>query len=190
MHLAWARLELTTLVVIVTDFTGSCISKYHPMTAPNNIRKQIFHCVEFIWRCTPANEFTLSTSGTFEIFTLPKKSLKIPKGVIGSTIRPLISHDIKLTTCPSGKKTTVYLLTHRVHVCKVFNRFPKARVAQWVRPSLSPIRRWFTPGFVNYKAGALDSQPQVIKFTSCLPMIGGFLRVLRLLPPLKLVAMI
>ena len=31
---------------------------------------------------------------------------------------------------------------------------------------------------------------QVIKFTSCLPMVGGSLRVLRLLPPLKLVAMI
>jgi len=30
----------------------------------------------------------------------------------------------------------------------------------------------------------------VIKFTSCLPMVGGSLRVLRLLPPLKLVAMI
>jgi hypothetical protein len=43
---------------------------------------------------------------------------------------------------------------------------------------------------VNYKKGALDSQPQVIKFTSCLPMVGGSLRVLRLPPPLKLVAMI
>jgi hypothetical protein len=30
----------------------------------------------------------------------------------------------------------------------------------------------------------------VIKFTSCLPMVGGSLRVLRLPPPLKLVAMI
>ena len=29
------------------------------------------------------------------------------------------------------------------------------------------------PGFVNYKKGALDSQPQVIKFASCMPMIGG-----------------
>jgi hypothetical protein len=48
----------------------------------------------------------------------------------------------------------------------------------------------FAPGFVNYKKGALDSQPQVIKFTSCLPMVGGSLRVLRLLPPLKLVVMI
>jgi hypothetical protein len=56
--------------------------------------------------------------------------------------------------------------------------------------SLSPIWRGFAPGFVNYKKGALDSQPQVIKFTSCLPMVGGSLRVLRLLPPLKLVAMI
>ena len=32
--------------------------------------------------------------------------------------------------------------------------------------SLSPIRRGFAPGFVNYKKGALDLQPQVIKFTS------------------------
>jgi hypothetical protein len=56
--------------------------------------------------------------------------------------------------------------------------------------SLSPIRRGFAPGFVNYKKGALDSQSQVIKFTSCLPIVGGSLRVLRLLPSLKLVAMI
>ena len=41
--------------------------------------------------------------------------------------------------------------------------------------------------FVNCKKGALDSQPQVIKLTSCLPMVGGSLRIL---PPLKLVAMI
>ena len=26
---------------------------------------------------------------------------------------------------------------------------------------------------VNFKKGAFDSQPQVIKFTSCLPMVGG-----------------
>ena len=69
-----------------------------------------------------------------------------------------------------------------------------ARVAQWVRSldltthtSLSPIRCGFASGFVNYKKGALDSQPQVIKFTSCLPMVGGSLR---LPPQLKLVAMI
>jgi hypothetical protein len=49
---------------------------------------------------------------------------------------------------------------------------------------------WFTLGFVNYKKDALDSQPQAIKFTSCLSMVGGSLRALRLLPPLKLVAMI
>ena len=43
---------------------------------------------------------------------------------------------------------------------------------------------------LNYKKGALDSQSQVIKVPSCLPMVGGSLRVLRLLPLLKLVAMI
>ena len=55
--------------------------------------------------------------------------------------------------------------------------------------SLSPIRHGFTPIIVNYKKGALGSQPQVIKFTSCLPMAGGSLRVLQLPPPLKLLAM-
>ena len=41
--------------------------------------------------------------------------------------------------------------------------------------------------FFIHPLGALDSQPQVIKFTSCLPMVGGSLR---LPPPLKLVAML
>ena len=45
------------------------------------------------------------------------------------------------------------------------------------------------PALLITKEGALDSQLQVIQLTSCLPMVGGFLRVLRLLPPLKLVAM-
>ena len=38
---------------------------------------------------------------------------------------------------------------------------------------------------IQGKKGALNSQPQVIKFTSCLSMVGGSLRVLRLPPPLK-----
>jgi len=38
--------------------------------------------------------------------------------------------------------------------------------------------------------GALDSQPQVIKFTSCLPRVGGSLWVHQLRPPLNVVAMI
>jgi hypothetical protein len=43
------------------------------------------------------------------------------------------------------------------------------------------------PALKITKKGALDSQPQVIKFTSCLPMVGGSLRLPQ---PLKLVAMI
>ena len=58
------------------------------------------------------------------------------------------------------------------------------------KTSISPIRRGFAPGFVNYKKGALDSQPQVIKFPSYLLMVGGSLQVLQLLTPLKLVAML
>jgi hypothetical protein len=40
------------------------------------------------------------------------------------------------------------------------------------------------------KKGALDSQPQVIKFIRCLPMVSGSVRVHQLFPPLKLVTMI
>jgi len=56
--------------------------------------------------------------------------------------------------------------------------------------NLSPILCGLVPGFGDYKMGALDSKPQVIKFTSCLSMHDGSLRVLRILPPLKLVTMI
>ena len=49
---------------------------------------------------------------------------------------------------------------------------------------LSPILCGFVPGFVSCKNGALDSHPQVIKFTIYLPMVGGSLRVLRLPPPI------
>jgi hypothetical protein len=57
-------------------------------------------------------------------------------------------------------------------------------------PGQRAIKGHAKRNIVNYKKGALDSQPQVIKFTSCLPMVGGSLRVLRLPLPLKLVAMI
>ena len=43
------------------------------------------------------------------------------------------------------------------------------------------------PACLLTKKGALDSHPQVIKFTSYLPMVGGSHR---LLPPLKLIAII
>ena len=67
----------------------------------------------------------------------------------------------------------------------------RARVAQWVvvlpNNVYKPITntRGFAPGCVNYIKGALDSQTQVKKLTSCLLMVGGSLRVLRLLPILK-----
>ena len=45
-------------------------------------------------------------------------------------------------------------------------------------------------GQCKLQKGALDLQPHVIQFTSCSSMVGGSLRVLRLPPPLKLIAMI
>ena len=68
-----------------------------------------------------------------------------------------------------------------------------AWVAQWVRyldsltthTSLLPIRRGFTPVFVNYKKGCTRlAAASDLKLTSCLPMVGGSLRFP---PTLKLV---
>ena len=55
---------------------------------------------------------------------------------------------------------------------------------------INNLGRGFAPGFVNCKKGPLDSQPQVIKFTRCLPMVDDSLRIIRLPPPLKLIVMI
>jgi hypothetical protein len=64
-----------------------------------------------------------------------------------------------------------------------FNFCPKTK--QNIKLTCVAVTKY--PGFVNYKKGAFDSQSQVIKFNSCLPMVGGSLR---LPPPLKLVVMI
>ena len=81
----------------------------------------------------------------------------------------------------------MYNLRKRVKISKAWRAWVRSLNYLTAHAILSPIRRVFLPGFVNYKKGVLDSQPQVIKFTSCLSMVGGSLR---LLPPLKLVAMI
>jgi hypothetical protein len=67
-------------------------------------------------------------------------------------------------------------------------------VAQWVRwldltthTSLSPIRRGFAPGCVNYKNGCTRLIAASDKVDQLLAMVGG---PLRLPPPLKRVAMI
>ena len=95
-------------------------------------------------------------------------------------------HDIVIQICiyfippPHPKKN--YSLTHCTwNEWNFFFPFRSDGVATHV---------YFSTGLVNYKKGALDSQPQVITYTSCLPMVGGSLRVLWLLPPLKMVALI
>jgi len=87
-------------------------------------------------------------------------------------------------------------------MCQAFNNsYPM----KWGPGWLNELGSWITqqliqayhqygvgsrPALLSSTNGALDSQPQVIKFTSCLPMVGGSFRVLRLLPPLKLVVII
>jgi hypothetical protein len=50
-------------------------------------------------------------------------------------------------------------------------------ITRYIVITVVTIRRGFASGFVNYKKDVLNSQPQVIKFTSYLPMVGGSLRV-------------
>ena len=59
------------------------------------------------------------------------------------------------------------------------NSFKPITNAAYVRARLCKLQK-----------GALDLQPQVLMLISCLPVVGGSLRVIRLLPPLKLVAML
>jgi len=61
-----------------------------------------------------------------------------------------------------------------------------------INKSYKPITNtaWVSARLCKLQKGALDSQPQVIKFTSCSPMVGGSLRMLLLLLSLNLVAMI
>ena len=165
--------------------------------------KQLHFCFYFIWWGLIAN-----TSIVYIFMFLKITYLLLWKMVYGYLFTANI--------CLSSKKKYIYILLPDQYQISFFinrgwvflmskNIFKNskcipplgARMAQWVRSldltahaSLSPIRRGFAPSFVNYKKGALDSQPQVIKFTSCLHRIGGSLRVLRLPPPLKLVAMI
>ena len=87
---------------------------------------------------------------------------------------------------PQKKTCSLYLKTYSLTHCTrdewiLFFPFWSDGVATHV---------YFSTGFVNYKKGALVLQPQVIMFTFCLPMIGGYLRLLWLLPPLKMVTMI
>jgi hypothetical protein len=54
-HFAWAEFELTTLVVIGTDCTGSCKSNYHRITtttAPSKCKKYFYFTMFTQWNLT------------------------------------------------------------------------------------------------------------------------------------------
>jgi hypothetical protein len=95
-----------------------------------------------------------------------------------STVKLLKQPLIKLL---NGSKKVHH--NHSSHGIVIFYDISRARVAQWVglpNNSYKPITN------TAWVRARLDSQPQVIKFTSCLPTVGGSRRVLRLLPPLNL----
>ena len=65
--------------------------------------------------------------------------------------------------------------------CVFLKSWVRARVPEWVRTNTA----WVRTRFCKLQKVVFDSQPHVIKFTSCLPMVVGSFRVLRPLPPLN-----
>ena len=67
----------------------------------------------------------------------------------------------------------IQVIVRFVDIGRIINGVRVAQRDIAAHASLSTIRRGFAPCFVDYKKGALDSQPHVIKLTSCLPKVGG-----------------
>jgi hypothetical protein len=66
VHLAWAGFELTTLVVIVTDCTGSCKSNYHTITttmAPIILKQLTVHFYSWIYKSISSGHCQEITDG-------------------------------------------------------------------------------------------------------------------------------
>ena len=73
-----------------------------------------------------------------------------------------------------ANKTDHHVIRYNRHILKVALNTNKTEGPMWLNldyltthTSISPIRRGFAHGFVNYKKGALDSQPQVILQVAC-----------------------
>ena len=79
----------------------------------------------------------------------------------------------------SSSSLLMYMLLYIVYIVHMYYSIPCYDGLLRIYSVGSRPALWIT------KKGAFDSQPQVIKFTSCLPMVGGSLQVLPLLPPLK-----
>ena len=70
-----------------------------------------------------------------------------------------------------------YLLHNSSTIHSLYTGIPGGSMSQFAGyTSLSPIRHGFAPGLANYKKRCTRLAAQVIKFTSCLPMVGGSLR--------------
>jgi hypothetical protein len=65
-----------------------------------------------------------------------------------------------------------------------------SEITEQIKPNLAVIVEKIQVVPFQIWKGAFDSQLQVIKFTSCLPMVSGSLRVLRFLLLQKLVAIV
>jgi hypothetical protein len=75
------------------------------------------------------------------------------------------TYDLRQVTSPIIEVNRYYIVSYILYIINPTAQ-KMIRVAQWVRSldlttrtSLSPIRSGFAPGIVNYKKGALDSQP-------------------------------
>ena len=178
VHLAWAGFELTTLVVIGTDSTCSfkSISRRIQQWQCNCVLQEapLWHLDSSLYTIQVLGSYWLRDLGSIWLLYFIQQHL-----VCAITEDAQVSRHrgpcLSINGFVQGKYKCVFI-NSLITPKKIQHNFIITfhcgpgwlnELGSWIyltpHTSLSPIRRGFTPGFVNY---------------SCLPMVGGSLRVL------------
>ena len=156
----WLRFELTTSVVIGTDCIGSCKSNYRTITATTPPLLEGGHVLDYLCNLYYFQDF-------------------FPRGVKKS--RLCLSSFIYVFQIPLF--FNYFLCLRNFHI--PYER-PSWSYVSWMQnylcnQCLSPLSVWVRISLMVYSI-----QHYVIKFVRYLRQVGGFLRVLRFPPPIKL----
>ena len=68
VHLTWAIFELTTLIVIGTDYIGSYKSNYHTTTTAQYPKERGIHLIRLIYKQIQSNLYIKTTRGNLKMW--------------------------------------------------------------------------------------------------------------------------
>jgi hypothetical protein len=143
------------------------------------------------------NQVQFVANATLDVSEVPVSDMSVREGPLSCTFDVNICNfrqsltrinrrNITLRKCPLiriyarrcyGDTSFINMLNSMTMVSVSNSMVGSLLSVELTHTSLSAIRYGFAASFVNYKKGALDSPPQVIKITSCLARVGGFLRL-------------